>query len=242
MENKTVKKFLLVFLLAITSFLVYYKTVDPVSISWINQAKTHSESTQEKVSHYLGYIIWKHYLHEHFDYSLDKVIEGMRAAERGEPSPITDDQFDSALEQLHSQLIEQNKQNNLKEAEAYLISFAKKPGVREVLPGKLYYLVIQKGLGRPLKETDSPAMYYTIHYPREGDLKELYSINDQGDPITVSLADAIPGFIKGVLGMQEGEKRLVVVHPDLAYGDTGRLEANLLLVFEVELIALASEK
>ena len=42
-------------------------------------------------------------------------------------------------------------------------------------------------------------------------------------PITIPLDQTIPGFSKGIVGMKEGEKRRLFVHPDLGYGTTGQL-------------------
>jgi peptidylprolyl isomerase len=38
------------------------------------------------------------------------------------------------------------------------------------------------------------------------------------EPYKVPLAETIPGFAKGVLGMRVGEKRKIYVHLDLEYG------------------------
>ena len=50
------------------------------------------------------------------------------------------------------------------------------------------------------------------------------------------IKQSIPGFAKGMLGMKEGEKRVLYIHPELAYGLTGQLPPNSLLIFEVEIV------
>ena len=52
----------------------------------------------------------------------------------------------------------------------------------------------------------------------------------------VSLDETIPGFSKGIIGMKEGEKRTLYIHPDLAYGVNGNLPPNSLLTFEIEIV------
>ena len=56
-----------------------------------------------------------------------------------------------------------------------------------------------------------------------------------GDEL-LSLDEAIPGFSKGIIGMQEGEIRTLYIHPDLGYGKQGQLNPNSLLIFEVKVV------
>ncbi len=41
--------------------------------------------------------------------------------------------------------------------------------------------------------------------------------------------------------MKEGEKRTIYIHPEKAYGVTGHLPPNSLLIFDVEIIKAHSE-
>jgi len=52
----------------------------------------------------------------------------------------------------------------------------------------------------------------------------------------MSLDEIIPGLKSGLIGMKEGEKRTIYIHPDLAYGSAGYLPPNSLLTFEIELV------
>jgi peptidylprolyl isomerase len=57
---------------------------------------------------------------------------------------------------------------------------------------------------------------------------------------TVGLQQVIPGFEQGVVGMQVGGKRQIIIPPVLGYGTqaNGPIPANSILVFEVELVSL----
>jgi len=61
-----------------------------------------------------------------------------------------------------------------------------------------------------------------------------------GGPITVPIDQTIPGFSKGIVGMKEGEKRRLFVHPDMGYGTTGQLPPNSMLIFDIEVVKATS--
>lgn len=60
---------------------------------------------------------------------------------------------------------------------------------------------------------------------------------DRGDPITFPLNRVIPGWQQGLVGMQEGGRRLLIIPPDLAYGSQALpgIPPNSTLVFVVDL-------
>lgn len=61
----------------------------------------------------------------------------------------------------------------------------------------------------------------------------------RGEPVEFSLDGVIPGWSEGLLGMQEGGRRQLVIPPDMAYGDTpppgSGIEPGEALVFVVDL-------
>lgn len=112
-----------------------------------------------------------------------------------------------------------------------------------------------------LTTTDSGLQYYDIEVG-EGDMPvegqevvvnfvawlqdgEAYiasSDGQGGEPLTFAIgSDAVfPGWEEGVMTMQKGGKRLLVIPPDLALGDQGggRIPPNSTLLMEVELVDL----
>lgn len=82
-----------------------------------------------------------------------------------------------------------------------------------------------------------------VHYVgRLQDGKEFDNSLRRGDPIQFQLGSGrvIAGWDQGIEGMQVGEKRQLIIPPELAYGAEARgpIPANATLVFDVELVGL----
>jgi len=95
------------------------------------------------------------------------------------------------------------------------------------------------------KKGDSLSMHYTGTLHADG--TEFDSSLKRGDPLEFVLGSGqvIKGWDQGLMGMCAGEKRKLVIPPDLAYGASGApptIPANSALVFEVELIAIKEKK
>jgi peptidylprolyl isomerase len=73
---------------------------------------------------------------------------------------------------------------------------------------------------------------------------EVFDNSDLHGPLEFQVGSGriIPGFDETVLDMKQGEKRLVVLPPELAYGrqgaGNGLIPGNSFLVFELELLQI----
>ncbi|XP_060081759.1 peptidyl-prolyl cis-trans isomerase FKBP2-like [Ylistrum balloti] len=90
------------------------------------------------------------------------------------------------------------------------------------------------------KKGDTLNMHYT---GKLEDGTEFDSSIPRGRPFTFTLGSnqVIKGWEQGLLGMCEGEKRKLVIPPELGYGDNGappKIPGGSTLVFEVELISI----
>ncbi len=97
--------------------------------------------------------------------------------------------------------------------------------------------IIEKGKGNPVKAGDIVSVHYTGTL--ENGTKFDSSI-DRGTPFEFKLGSGyvIQGWELGISGMKVGEKRKLVISPELGYGDqdVGTIPPNSTLIFEVELL------
>ncbi len=171
-------------------------------------------------------------------FDIESVITGIRNGAAGKPSPMSEKEYEEAIGILQEQGVKHLSEENLKKATEYLSTNAKAEGVKEIEPGKLQYKIIQEGTGPVVSEHASPLILYTGKFI-DG---TVFGSSDDTGPIRISLDRTIPGFSKGLIGMHQGEKRRLFIHPDLAYGTKGDLAPNALLIFDVEVVSANDEK
>ena len=106
--------------------------------------------------------------------------------------------------------------------------------------------VTKEGSGAVAENGMTVAVHYT---GKVTDGTVFDSSIPRGEPIEFQLGSGmvIPGWEKGILGMKVGEKRILTIAPELAYGPDGItnrangktiIPGNATLVFDVELVAV----
>jgi FKBP-type peptidyl-prolyl cis-trans isomerase len=100
----------------------------------------------------------------------------------------------------------------------------------------LQYIDLKQGSGKSPGPNDQVKIWYTLWL--QSSKAKIDSSVDRGQPAVFSLSGVIPGFAEGLLTMQEGGRRRLIVPPELGYGATGTssVPPNSVLVFDVELL------
>lgn len=191
-------------------------------------------SEQQKISRTFGHLLAQQ-LRQSEDVVMDiaEVIKGLQEELDHLAAPLTEAEYEGKIMELQKASFEKKAEKNLSLAEKFLEENKKKDGVVEVQPDKLQYYVVEKGNGPVLSGNPSALLHYKGSFL---DGQVFSSSENNKDPILLPLAQTIPGFSLGMQGMREGETRIVYIHPDLAYGTTGQLPPNSLLIFEIKLI------
>jgi FKBP-type peptidyl-prolyl cis-trans isomerase len=167
----------------------------------------------------------------------DKIdtLKILRVGDDAEAFKTDTDSFNALIEGLSG------RENDKKAEERKAIEAKIKEdfGDAEVTDSGLCYIVTEKGEGdnKPQK-----GMNVTAHYTGKLlDGTKFDSSVDRGEPFnfSVGMSQVIQGWDEAFLDMTKGEKRTLIIPPELGYGDQGAggvIPPNAHLVFDVELI------
>lgn len=195
-------------------------------------------ATIAKLSETYGHLIQKSLQNPVLKLNFDAVLKGMQDGKAGKPAPMTEQEYEESINLIQEYAFQDLAVKNLQDAEKFLKENATKSGVKQVGDSKLQYQVLQEGKGKEVTEDMIPSVKYTGKY---ADGTVFGSSEASGGPISISLKQTIPGFKKGILGMKEGEKRRIFIHPELGYGTSGQLQPNALLIFDIEVVDMKPE-
>lgn len=199
------------------------------------------ENKQHKESYALGLNLSDQLKQQGFDVDSEVFMQGFKDGVANEGLLMTaDDAVKILIEKQEADRAtaqaDQNKQSedNKKAGEAFLAENKNKEGVVTTESG-LQYKVVTKGTGPKPKKTDT----ITFHY--KGTLIDgtvFDSSYDRGEPLTLPLANLIPGWVEAVQMMPVGSKWELYIPHYLGYGarPAGKIGPNSTLVFDLELV------
>jgi FKBP-type peptidyl-prolyl cis-trans isomerase FklB len=221
-------------MIGLTLMLPVCWAADPVFLS--------TEKARDSYS--LGYEFGNRLKRQGAEIDRDVLISAVEEGLAGREPALSPDEIQKTLKQLQRKMVilqnrrfEELSARNLAEGKAFLESNKAKEGVK-VLPSGLQYRVLREGSG-PIPR---PKDWVTVLY--RGTLidgSEFDSSQRRGDPPTLPLHGMIKGWTEALQLMKTGSKWQITVPPDLAYGNRqfGRIPPNSVLVFDLELIAIA---
>jgi peptidylprolyl isomerase len=104
-------------------------------------------------------------------------------------------------------------------------------------PAQLVIKDIVKGKGPKAKAGDTLTMQYVGNSWSTGEQFDASWDRNQAFPFQLGAGMVIPGWDQGMVGMQKGGRRLLIIPPDLGYGaqGSGPIGPNETLVFVVDL-------
>ena len=189
-----------------------------------------SEVEIGKISEAFGHLIGKNLETIGVQFDMHQVIKGLEDAVAGKTPPMTEVECIQAISAVQEKLFKKHAEQNLQTAENFLTKNAAEEGMVVLEKGKVHYKVEKEGNGAIVEDHFSPMIRYV------GKFVDGSSFGASKEEELLSLDETIPGLKAGLIGMKEGEKRIVYIHPDLGYGTQGFLPPNSLLSFEIEVV------
>ena len=183
-----------------------------------------------KISEAFGHLIGKNLESMGLKFDIARVIKGLQDASEGRDAPMTEMECVQAITSVQEAAFKEMASDNLKKAEEFLVQNSTAEGVQVVEPGRLQIRIEKEGTGTVVNENSSPLIRYV------GKFLDGTVFGASKEDEIINLDETIPGFSKGLLGMKEGEKRLLFIHPDFGYGTSGYIPPNSLLTFEIEVV------
>jgi FKBP-type peptidyl-prolyl cis-trans isomerase len=196
----------------------------------------------QQVSYALGRNFAQNLRASEIEVELQSLVAGIGDTLSGAQPKWSDEQLDAALQrfgrEMQQKIAMRNQRDaarNSKEAQTFLAQNAKREGVQTTASG-LQYRVLKQGNG------PSPTLNDTVRCHYRGvllDGTEFDSSARHGGPAEFPVNGVIDGWTEALQKMKVGDKWQLFVPPNLAYGmkpPGPPIEANSLLVFEIELL------
>ena len=201
-----------------------------------NDSEKPEEKKQEidgnilKISESFGHLIGKNLESLGFDFDMSRIIKGIQDSISGENAPMDETECIQAISLVQEADFQKLAKNNLDLADQFMANNKTQNDIIEIEKGMLQYKIEKEGQGQAVQAHYSPLIKYVGKF-LDG---KVFGASEEDE--LISLDETIPGFSKGIVGMKEGEKRTLYIHPELGYGTTGYLPPNSLLSFEIELV------
>jgi FKBP-type peptidyl-prolyl cis-trans isomerase len=190
----------------------------------------------KEASYALGILMATNFKHQGADsLDVDAMHAGLKDIYTNQTPKMDQEQsmttFQTYMQKASAAKVEKARAANL----VYLEENKKKEGVKVTASG-LQYQVLKSGTGKKPGPTDQ----VTVHYVGKlTDGTVFDSSVERNEPATIGVNQVIPGWTEGLQLMKEGDKFLMTIPDQLAYGEQGaggQIPPFSVLVFEVELI------
>ena len=211
------------------------------------EEKLNLQDEKVKLSYSVGYQVGSDFKRQGVDISPAELLLGVQDALSGSKPQLSREEMQTTLAKLQlsikaaqEQKIKAQAEKNLADGIAYLFENSKKEGVTTLDSG-LQYKVLAEGTGG-----ESPKATDTVTVNYRGTLidgTEFDSSYKRNQPATFRVDRVIPGWTEALQLMREGDKWMLFIPANLAYGErkAGPIEPNSTLIFEVELISIQQQ-
>jgi FKBP-type peptidyl-prolyl cis-trans isomerase FklB len=190
----------------------------------------------KKASYSLGVLVGSNIKAQGGDsLSLDVIIAGVKDIFNNKPLLMPQQECSSTVQQYMQEAAMLKSEKAREEGQRFLTENKSKAGIITTVNG-LQYQILSSGQGKTPTTSDQVTVHYT------GKLLDgtvFDSSVQRGSPATFGVTQVIAGWTEALQLMHEGDKWVLFIPQNLAYGDRGagaQIPPYATLVFEIELI------
>lgn len=203
----------------------------------LNQAKeVDLNNPDSKASYALGIMVAKNIQAQGVENpDLEAIMTAFEDVFSGRDLKFSPQEAQSVVQAYMQKAMEEKATKAKEEGHNFLAMNKTKDDVQETESG-LQYKILRAGSGKSPKATDKVQVHYT------GKLLDgtvFDSSVDRGTPATFGVNQVISGWTEALQLMQEGDKWILYIPSELAYGERGaggQIPPHATLIFEVELL------
>ena len=202
-----------------------------------------AESLTEKASYLIGYYYAQGLKAESVEIDIDQFFKGMQDATKGEAPPMSDEEilavqkaFDKAIMKKRQEIFAKAADENQRAGIEFMKKNALVEGVKELENG-VQYSVLVSGDG-----TDNPRLTDRVKVHHKGTFIDgtVFVNTSGGPPATFSVGGLPRGYAAALIQMKVGDKWMVYIPGDLAFGTEGTemIGPNQTVIYELELVEI----
>lgn len=156
-------------------------------------------------------------------------LQGVIAREKGKQMPIP--LHMKRPNNIHVLERELECCKNLERANAYFNRLSSRDDLIALVPNEIYLKVLKPGKGNiASSKTKTVSLQYTFQILGDNQTKDWGVVKDE------NISAFIPGIAYAIIGMQQGEERVVYIHPKYAYGEDSFYPPNVSIVAQIRLL------
>ena len=216
---------------------------DVTSLDQINDLEK-PEDLDNEFAYAYGYLIAAQFLTAGIPVDDFYFPQGVLDAAYGNESQLTQYQMDNAMRDFEqvfterqNEALNQIKEKNLNDANAFLTANKDQNGVITLDSGVQYRVTTDGDSTETATADDEVTLNYELTLL---DGTVIDSSYERGTPATFKLSQVIPGFSEAVMQMNPGDSIIAWIPADQGYGEDGNqnVEPNALLTFRIDLISI----
>ncbi|MGD1816658.1 MAG: FKBP-type peptidyl-prolyl cis-trans isomerase N-terminal domain-containing protein [Pleomorphochaeta sp.] len=216
---------------------------DVTSLDQINDLEK-PEDLDNEFAYAYGYLIAAQFLTAGIPVDDFYFPQGVLDAAYGNESQLTQYQMDNAMRDFEqvfterqNEALNQIKEKNLNDANAFLTANKDQNGVITLDSGVQYRVTTDGDSTETATADDEVTLDYELTLL---DGTVIDSSYERGTPATFKLSQVIPGFSEAVMQMNPGDSIIAWIPADQGYGEDGNqnVEPNALLTFRIDLISI----